>query len=326
MRWKGRRQSGNIKDVRSSSPRSRGGFRRGGTGFGGGGIGGSRPRIRLPRGRGGRGLNLTTLLIIGAVLWMLGISPLKILGMLTGMPLGGSVGGGSLTGGNQPSVEQQENNTALSDEAKQFVGVVLAETEDVWNGIFQSNGQKYKEPELVLFSRQVRSACGTASSATGPFYCPADSRVYLDTTFFDELATKFGASGDFAQAYVIAHEVGHHIQNITGVLPKFNKLRRSMSKTEENAYSVRVELQADCYAGVWGYFTEQKGLLEKGDLQEALNAATQIGDDTLQRKSRGYVVPESFNHGTSEQRRRWFDRGFKTGRVNQCDTFNTDDL
>ena len=177
---------------------------------------------------------------------------------------------------------------------------------------------------MVLFSGSVQSACGFASAASGPFYCPGDRKVYLDMSFFDELANKFDASGDFAQAYVVAHEVGHHVQNLTGVLPRFNQQRQRMSEVEANQMSIRVELQADCYAGIWGKYTEQKGLLERGDLEEALNAATQIGDDTLQKRTQGYVVPESFNHGTSEQRRRWFKRGFDTGRVDACDTFKGD--
>lgn len=177
---------------------------------------------------------------------------------------------------------------------------------------------------MVLFSGSVQSACGFASAASGPFYCPGDRKVYLDMSFFDELANKFDAAGDFAQAYVVAHEVGHHVQNLTGVLPRFNQQRQRMSEAEANQMSIRVELQADCYAGIWGRFTEQKGLLEGGDLEEALNAATQIGDDTLQKRTQGYVVPESFNHGTSEQRRSWFKRGFDSGRVDSCDTFKGD--
>jgi predicted metalloprotease len=204
----------------------------------------------------------------------------------------------------------------------QFVSTVLAETEDVWNGIFQAEGLDYTEPTLVLFSGQVRSACGFASAASGPFYCPGDSKVYIDLAFYDQLERQFDAAGDFAQAYVLAHEVGHHIQNLTGILPKFNQMRQSMSQAEANQMSTRVELQADCFAGIWGHFTDQKGLLEQGDLEEALNAATQIGDDTLQRRTQGYVVPESFNHGTSEQRATWFNRGFQSGRLADCDTFN----
>ena len=215
-----------------------------------------------------------------------------------------------------------ETSPPASDEMKQFVATVLAETEDTWNGIFQAQGLKYEEPTLKLFSGSINSACGMASSASGPFYCPGDRKVYLDTKFFDQLANQFGASGDFAEAYVIAHEVGHHVQNLTGILPKFNEMRQQVSEAEANQMSVRVELQADCFAGIWGRFTEQKGMLEKGDLEEALNAARQIGDDTLQKRTQGYVVPESFNHGTSQQRMTWFKRGFDSGKLAACDTFN----
>jgi predicted metalloprotease len=177
---------------------------------------------------------------------------------------------------------------------------------------------------MVLFSDGVRSACGMASAASGPFYCPGDRKLYIDLTFFNELATKFGASGDFANAYVIAHEVGHHVQNLLGILPRFNQMRQQMSQAQANQMSVRVELQADCFAGVWGYYTNQKGILEAGDLEEAINAAHQIGDDTLQKRSQGYVVPESFNHGTSAQRAKWFQRGFQSGKIESCDTFSGD--
>ena len=215
-----------------------------------------------------------------------------------------------------------ETSPPASDEMKQFVATVLAETEDTWNGIFQAQGLKYEEPTPKLFSGSINSACGMASAASGPFYCPGDRKVYLDTNFFDQLANQFGASGDFAEAYVIAHEVGHHVQNLTGILPKFNEMRQQVSEAEANQMSVRVELQADCFAGIWGRFTEQKGILEKGDLEEALNAARQIGDDTLQKKMQGYVVPESFNHGTSQQRMTWFKRGYDSGKLDACDTFN----
>ncbi len=196
---------------------------------------------------------------------------------------------------------------------RRFVRTILAETEDTWGKIFQASGETYQKPTLVLFSGQVRSACGNATSASGPFYCPVDRKVYLDTDFFRELSQRFGASGDFAQAYVIAHEVGHHVQNLTGVLPEFNQRRQSMSESQANALSVKVELQADCYAGIWGKSTQQKGILEAGDLEEALNAAHQIGDDTLQKKTQGYVVPDSFNHGTSAQRVEWFRRVLRAG-------------
>ncbi len=271
--------------------------------------------MRLPLGRGAGRPSLLILIVVGGVLWVMGVSPTTILSMLLG-------GGGSYAPQTQTAQTRQPQRTAAEDEMASFVKVVLAETEDVWGTIFKNAGQAYPQPKLVLFSDQVRSACGSASSATGPFYCPGDQKVYIDLGFYQELRTRFEAPGDFAQAYVIAHEVGHHIQNVTGILPKFNEMRRSMSETEANKMSIRVELQADCYAGVWGHYTNQKGLLDNGDLDEALNAATQIGDDALQRRTQGYVVPDSFNHGTSAQRKRWFAKGFASGKVGACDTFS----
>ena len=299
MLWKGRRQSDNVEDAR---------------GRGGGGMPGGMGRnpIRIPMGRsGGGGISgIIILVILFFALRACGIDPMQI---LAGGDGGAPGGGGQIT---------QDQGAPASDEMKQFVGTVLAETEDVWNGIFQAEGLQYKEPTLKLFSGQISSACGYASSASGPFYCPSDQKVYLDTSFFQQLDRQFGASGDFAQAYVIAHEVGHHVQNLTGILPKFNQMRQNMSEAEANAMSMRVELQADCFAGVWGHYTAEKGILEQGDLEEALNAAQQIGDDTLQRRTQGYVVPESFNHGTSAQRQKWFAAGFKSGKLASCDTFN----
>ncbi|MEE9313167.1 MAG: neutral zinc metallopeptidase [Rhizobiaceae bacterium] len=322
MRWRGRRESSNIEDVRGQSGGKGGGFRFPG-GLGRGRQGGRGP-VRRASG-GGFG---TIILIVGAffLLKMCGINPLE---MLTG-------GGGNIapqqkertTKVNPPVMPRTTNGrpqreagrVSTNDEMKQFVGVVLAENENVWNGIFKQEGRNYPEPKLVMFSRSIRSACGQASSATGPFYCPGDSKVYLDTDFFQTLERQFGAHGDFAKAYVIAHEIGHHVQNVIGVLPKFNQMRRSLSKVDANQMSIRVELQADCFAGIWAHYTEQKGLLEKGDLEEALNAAMKIGDDAIQKRTQGYVVPESFNHGTSEQRRAWFYRGFETGKLKECNT------
>ncbi len=298
MEWKGRRQSDNVEDRRGAST--------GGSPFGRGGG------FRIPIGggrRGGGGLSIGGIILILIISWVLGINPLTLLS-------GGDIG---LDGS---GTQQETSRAPANDDTTAFVRTVLAETEDTWNGIFQANGQTYQEPNLVLFSGQVNSACGFASSATGPFYCPNDRKVYLDTEFFGELEQRFDAAGDFAEAYVVAHEVGHHVQNLLGILPRFNQARQRMSETEANQMSVRVELQADCFAGVWGKFTEQKGILERGDLEEALNAAQQIGDDTLQKRSQGYVVPESFNHGTSEQRMRWFKRGFDTGDMKTCDTFS----
>ena len=215
--------------------------------------------------------------------------------------------------------------TAEDKELAQFVGVVLAETESVWHAIFKEAGSTYREPKLVLFSGKVESACGVAGASTGPFYCPGDEKLYIDLSFFEELQKRFKAPGDFAMAYVIAHEVGHHIQKLTGVMDKMNDLRSQLSKEEYNQYSVRVELQADFYAGIWAHYTEQQDLLESGDLEEALNAASAVGDDNIQKQAQGYVVPESFTHGTSAQRKKWFYKGFTSGDIRQGDTFDTRD-
>ncbi|MGN8151216.1 KPN_02809 family neutral zinc metallopeptidase [Agrobacterium cavarae] len=297
MQWRGRRQSDNIEDRRGMST--------GGMGGGGG--------FRLPTGGRGGGIGIGGLVVILLISWALGINPLALLS-----------GDMSTDSGSQQQQTGTRPQGQSSDETTAFVRTILAETEDTWGKIFQASGETYQKPTLVLFSGQVRSACGNATSASGPFYCPVDRKVYLDTDFFRELSQRFGASGDFAQAYVIAHEVGHHVQNLTGVLPEFNQRRQSMSESQANALSVKVELQADCYAGIWGKSTQQKGILEAGDLEEALNAAHQIGDDTLQKKTQGYVVPDSFNHGTSAQRVEWFRRGFESGRVEDCDTFSAD--
>lgn len=216
--------------------------------------------------------------------------------------------------------------TAEDKELSQFVSVVLAETESVWHQIFKEESATYREPKLVLFSGQVQSACGVAGASTGPFYCPGDEKLYIDLSFYDELQKKFKAPGDFAMAYVIAHEVGHHIQKLTGVMDKMNELRQQLSKEEYNQYSVRLELQADFYAGIWAHYTQQENLLESGDLDEALNAASAVGDDRIQKQAQGYVVPESFTHGTSEQRKRWFYKGYTSGDMRQGDTFGARSL
>ena len=209
------------------------------------------------------------------------------------------------------------------DEMSHFVSVVLADTEDTWNGVFkQKYGKDYEEPQLVLFSGAVQSACGLAQAAMGPFYCPSDRRVYIDLAFYRELKDRFGAGGDFAQAYVIAHEVGHHVQNLLGLSDKVHNAQQRSDKTTANALSVRLELQADCFAGVWGHYAQRtRNLLEQGDLEEALGAAAAIGDDKMQKAARGYVVPESFTHGSSAQRQQWFKRGFEAGTLEACDTF-----
>ena len=346
MRWRGRRQSSNVNDARG---RGGGGFGRGGGFRLPGGLGRGRGGgFRLPGGGGmpgggarrasGGGLGLIVVLVIGYFL-LRSCAGIDLMDMAGGG--GGPVVADRTIGFDRAPVPAPQRDAALPrvepsagapagqggagdpstpEEMREFIGVVLAETEDTWNGIFRAEGREYPEPKLNLFSGSVRSACGLASAATGPFYCPADNEVYLDTSFFRTLERQFGARGDFAKAYVIAHEVGHHVQNVIGVLPKFNRMRAQLSKAEENAMSVRVELQADCFAGIWAHYAAKKGLLEDGDIDEALNAAMQIGDDAIQRRTQGYVVPESFNHGTSDQRRAAFYAGYRTGRLADCDT------
>jgi uncharacterized protein len=223
---------------------------------------------------------------------------------------------------NQPGTQTSQSTNSQDDEAKQFVRVVLASTEDVWTDIFRQQGRQYRKPTLVLFTDQVDSACGMAGAAVGPFYCPGDEKVYLDLSFFRELETRFRAPGDFAEAYVIAHEVGHHVQQLLGTMDRVNGARGRLSEEENNELSVRLELQADFLAGVWAHYAREKGVVEPGDIEEALGAASAVGDDRLQRETQGYVVPDSFTHGTSEQRARWFRKGLETGDVRQGDTFS----
>jgi len=224
---------------------------------------------------------------------------------------------------NQPMSAEQK---AEQDQLASFVKVVFADTEDIWQELFSKAGSQYQNPVLTLFSGGTQSGCGNASSASGPFYCPADNRVYIDLSFYDELKNRFGASGDFAMAYVVAHEVGHHVQNLLGTSEKVQRLRTRLNEEEYNQYSVRLELQADFYAGVWAHYIKGKGYLESGDVEEALNAANAIGDDRLQKEAQGYVVPESFTHGTSAQRMYWFKKGYDSGDINQGDTFNQTNL
>lgn len=321
MRWKGKRRSSNVNDMRGSG--SGGGMFRSPSGGRSGGI-------RLPSGGGARparsgGMGCGTLIIIGIVMYALGLNPLQLLGGLAGGGLGGGLTQ-SISPRQSPQVNRQTGTAGKQDEMREFMEVVMASNEDVWSNIFKGYGKQYPLPKLNLFEGQVRSACGMASSASGPFYCPGDSQVYIDLSFYHTLSNKFGAKGDFAQAYVLAHEVGHHVQNVIGVLPEFNRMRRGMGKIQVNQTSVKVELQADCFAGVWGHYVSKQGWLDRGDLEEALVAAQQIGDDAIQKRTQGYVVPEAFNHGTSEQRRRWFSRGFESGRIEACDTFNARSL
>lgn len=259
----------------------------------------------------GGGIGTVVVLVIAL---LFGGDPREVLERLQG-------GGGAPAPGTQTRPVNPEE-----EELKKFVSTVLADTEDTWKDIFRREGRQYREPKLVLFTDQVRSACGLAGAAVGPFYCPGDEKVYIDLSFYRELKNRFRAPGDFAQAYVIAHEIGHHIQNLLGTMQKVNAMRGRISKAQENDLSVRLELQADFYAGVWAYYAQKKGILEPGDIEEALGAASAIGDDRLQRETQGYVVPDSFTHGTSEQRARWFRRGLETGDIRQGDTFNTGNL
>ncbi|MEX9253654.1 KPN_02809 family neutral zinc metallopeptidase [Pseudenterobacter timonensis] len=282
MRWQGRRESDNVEDRRGSGP-SMGG-----------------PGFRLPGGKGG-----IVLLVIVLVAGYYGVD---LTGLLTG----------------QPIEQQQQAQRSISpndDEAAKFTSVILATTEDTWSQQFEKMGRTWQPPKLVMYRGATRTGCGTGQSVMGPFYCPADSTVYIDLSFYDDMKRKLGADGDFAQGYVIAHEVGHHVQKLLGIEPKVRQLQQNASQTEVNHLSVRMELQADCFAGVWGNSMRQQGVLETGDLEEALNAAQAIGDDRLQQQSQGHVVPDSFTHGTSEQRYSWFKRGFDSGDPAQCDTF-----
>ncbi len=314
MRLDDERPSENIDDLRGTGGGGMFRFPRGGGGFGG-------RRVRIPLGRRGGGMGLGTIVLLLVVAYFMGINPLSLI-------FGGG-GGGLLPGGGvrdvatrqaRPPSPQGDVRTVRNDPEKIFVAKVLGTTERTWDRIFRQRlGRTYEKPRLVLFSGSVRSACGFASAAMGPFYCPLDRKVYLDLSFFRDMRRKLGASGDFAQAYVIAHEVGHHVQNLLGILGKVQRAKRGLGRVAANQLQVKVELQADCLAGVWG--NHNRHLLEAGDLREALDTASAIGDDRLQRKAQGYVVPESFTHGSSEQRVRWFRRGFDTGDVRQCDTF-----
>jgi predicted metalloprotease len=259
---------------------------------------------------GGRGLGLGGIAIVVVVGLLMGQDPLQILGQLAGQ-------GGSTT--------TQTDRPAANDEQSEFVRAVLGDTEDTWQAIFQTNNRQYQDPKLVLFDGGVNSACGFANSAVGPFYCPGDKQVYLDLSFFRDLEQRYGAAGDFAQAYVIAHEVGHHVQTLLGVSAKVDAARQRGENLEgANGLLVRQELQADCLAGIWAHHAQQRlDWLEPGDLEEALNAANAIGDDRLQQQARGHVVPDSFTHGTSAQRVHWFTSGFETGKVSACDTFSS---
>ena len=287
MRWQNGRRSDNVEDRRGMTP---------GRMVGGGGVG---------------------VIVIALIAMFLGVDPRQILNILGQMN----------TQTQQPSTAQKPSSRSAQqprpdDQLADFISVVLADTEETWNALFQKMGQTYREPKLVLFSGAVQSACGFAQAAMGPFYCPADQKVYIDLSFYQDLQERYKAPGDFAQAYVIAHEVGHHVQNLLGISAQVRQAQQQASQEQANQLSVRQELQADCLAGIWGFHAQKmRNMLEKGDAEEALNAASSIGDDRLQKQSRGYVTPDSFTHGTSEQRVRWFSTGFASGDPDVCETF-----
>ena len=293
MKWENGRESNNVEDERGSGSNSGGGMGRG-------------------MARGGIGV-----VLIAIVAMFLGVDPSMVLGLL---------GGG---GAPAPPVQQQgpAHKPPEGDVQAKFVSVVLADTEDTWNMLFKQGGSQYREPKLVLFRGSINSACGHAQAAMGPFYCPGDQKVYIDLSFYDDLKTRFRAPGEFAQAYVVAHEIGHHVQNLLGISAKMDAQRQRLSETEYNKLSVKLELQADCLAGIWAHHANRtRHILEQGDVESALQAATAIGDDRLQQQSRGYVTPESFTHGSSAQRVRWFRKGLETGQINQCNTFGAREL
>ena len=278
---------------------------------------GRRTSANIEDRRGGRGGRVSG----GAKIGGIGAIVVLLIGAFLGVDTSFLLGGAGLQA---PVATAPSGPNAIDDDTEEFVGVVLADTEAVWAEIFARSGGRYDPPALVLFDGRVSSACGLATAASGPFYCPADRKAYLDTAFFRTLSGRLGAGGDFAAAYVIAHEVAHHVQNELGILPEVNARRARVSKVEANDLSVRIELQADCFSGIWArHVHERFGVLERGDIQEALNAASRIGDDTLQRAAGRAVVPDSFTHGTSEQRMRWFETGFRSGDPNDCDTFGT---
>lgn len=303
MRWGDFRKSDNVED--------RTGDRDPGGGYSGGGFPG-----------GGVKLGGGALVIVVIVSLLFGINPMDMLG-------GGGMDPAAVPQQPAPGYGPQPPAPAAPsgrqprapDPAKEFVARVLGDTEDVWTAVFKATGSRYDPPKLVLFSGAVRSACGRAGTSTGPFYCSADRDVYLDTAFFNDLARRFGAPGDFAQAYVIAHEVGHHVQNVAGIMRQFDEQASRSDARTRNALSVRLELQADCFAGVWGHFAQRRNLLEAGDLEEGLRAAAAVGDDMIQKRTQGYVVSDAFTHGSAAQRQRWFKVGLETGDMRNCNTF-----
>ncbi len=303
MRWRGQRRSTNVEDRRGRR---------------GGGMGG----MRIPGGtRRGGGIGLGTIVIGLIIAWLLGINPLSLLGVIDG---GGS---GGLMPSQQVSPQASQAGAPIEDEMGQFVSVVLASTEDTWDAVFARAGARYQPPRLVLYTGSTRTACGMGDAAAGPFYCPADQTVYIDLGFYQVLRQRFGASGDLAEAYVIAHEVGHHVQNLVGTMAKMDSARRQLSERDYKQLSIRLELQADCFAGIWTNHSQQaRGWLEEGDIEEAIRAAAAVGDDNIMKRTQGVVVPDAFTHGSSEQRMRWFQIGARTGQIEQCNTFAAERL
>ncbi len=321
MRWKGRRQSDNVEDRRGQS--SGGGF---GFPFPMGRTSGARRSRRQGGGMGIMGILLTMAVMfffptIGKILFGNG-SPFSSGASTNGRLQIPMPGGRSGQVGRSNYQRKTAGKKASSDDMGKFLSVVLADTEDVWTAEFRKIGRTYRSPKLIIFTGRTRTGCGTGTSQMGPFYCPGDQNVYVDPAFYDELKHKFGASGDFAHAYVIAHEVGHHVQTLLGISKKVQRAKSRSNKTRANAIQVRMELQADCLAGVWARQAHaSKEMLQRGDIEEALNAASAIGDDTIQRRMQGYVKPHTFTHGSSAQRVRWFKQGFSTGKLQKCDTF-----
>jgi uncharacterized protein len=323
MRWRGERESENVEDRQGEG---------GSFPFPGGGMG-------FPSGGGGRGggIGIVGFLILLGLMLFFGVDPSVIL--QGGPPTGDDQnfpdirlpqsrpGNTGLPVPEQNGQQIQRPQTTSEDDLKRFVAVVLGDTEDVWTDLFKQYGETYSDPKLVLFTGGIRSACGAAVSAVGPFYCPGDEKVYIDLSFFEELKNRFHAPGDFAEAYVIAHEIGHHVQKLLGIADQVEAARQHASTSKANALQVRMELQADCFAGVWAnHAQESKNIIEPGDIDEALAAASAIGDDRIQKQTQGYVVPDSFTHGSSAQRVRWFRRGFDGGKIENCDTFNASEL
>ena len=291
MRWEDERQSDNVEDRRGQ----------------GGGFGGVGMR------RGGIGIGAILVALVGG--WLLGINPLELLGLI------GGIDGGPVVQAPAPSPSGEQGASPI-DPGGRFVSTVLASTEDAWTEVFRKGGAEYRPPKLVMFNGATQTACGLGQSAAGPFYCPEDETVYIDLDFYRMLQQRFKAPGDFAQAYVVAHEVGHHVQNLLGTMSKAQSRRQRMSERQYNQLSVRLELQADCYAGIWARQSQQaKGWLEEGDIEEGLNAASQIGDDTMQKREQGTVVPDAFTHGSSKQRVSWFRIGMESRQLSDCDTF-----